>query len=37
MYAGSKYLVIIYYLEKKITKILKASKDEVFEDHELIY
>lgn len=37
VYAGMKYLVIVYYLEKKIEKILKQAQDEVFEDFELIY
>lgn len=37
MYKGIKYLVVIYYMEMKIKRILKASKDEVFEDYELVY
>ena len=32
-----KYLVVIYYLEKRITKILKSAKDQVFEDFESVY
>lgn len=32
-----KYLVVIHYMEMRIKRILKASKDEVFEDYELLY
>ncbi len=32
-----KYLIVISYMERRITKIIHQAKDEVFEDYESIY
>jgi len=36
-YNGKKFLVIINYIERKITKILNESIDQVFEEYESLY
>lgn len=37
MYAGEKFLMVIYYIERKINKILQASHDQVFQEFEQVY
>ena len=32
-----KFLIIIYLVERKVTKIIKASQDSVFEEFEVLY
>lgn len=36
-YAGEKYLIVLFYLERKITKILQSNHDKVFQEFERIF